>query len=108
MHFHDTRNTALANAFAAIEAGVTTLDASVGGLGGCPFAPGASGNLATEDLIYVLHRAGFETGYDLPALIGEGRRMRGRLGRSGRGRPRPGERLAALGTRVGARAPQAR
>jgi hydroxymethylglutaryl-CoA lyase len=55
MHFHDTRNTALANAYAAVEAGVEVLDASVGGLGGCPFAPGASGNLATEDLIYMLH-----------------------------------------------------
>jgi hydroxymethylglutaryl-CoA lyase len=83
MHFHDTRNTALANAYAAVEAGVEVLDASVGGLGGCPFAPGASGNLATEDLIYMLHRAGFETGYDLAALITEGRRMRGRLGRGG-------------------------
>jgi hydroxymethylglutaryl-CoA lyase len=83
IHFHDTRNTAIANAFAAIEAGVTILDASVGGLGGCPFAPGASGNVATEDLVYALHRAGFETGYDLAALIAEGRRMRGRLGRSG-------------------------
>jgi hydroxymethylglutaryl-CoA lyase len=83
MHFHDTRNTALANAHAAVEAGVEVLDASVGGLGGCPFAPGASGNLATEDLIYMLHRAGYETGYDLAALIAEGRRMRGRLGRGG-------------------------
>ncbi|MBN9319243.1 MAG: hydroxymethylglutaryl-CoA lyase [Caulobacterales bacterium 68-7] len=83
MHFHDTRNTALANAFAAVEAGVDVLDASVGGLGGCPFAPGASGNLATEDLVYMLRRAGFETGYDLAALIDEGRRMRERLGRAG-------------------------
>lgn len=83
MHFHDTRNTALANAFAAVEAGVDVLDASVGGLGGCPFAPGASGNLATEDLVYMLQRAGFETGYDLAALIDEGRRMRERLGREG-------------------------
>jgi hydroxymethylglutaryl-CoA lyase len=83
MHFHDTRNTALANAFAAVQAGVEVLDASVGGLGGCPFAPGASGNLATEDLIYMLHRAGYQTGYDLAALIAEGRRMRGRLKRDG-------------------------
>lgn len=69
LHFHDTRNTGLANAYAGIEAGVDILDASVGGIGGCPFAPGATGNLATEDLVYALHRAGFETGYDLDALI---------------------------------------
>ncbi|WP_312127886.1 hydroxymethylglutaryl-CoA lyase [Brevundimonas sp.] len=69
LHFHDTRNTGLANAYAGIEAGVDILDASVGGIGGCPFAPGATGNLATEDLVYALHRGGFETGYDLDALI---------------------------------------
>ena len=69
LHFHDTRNTGLANAYAGVEAGVDILDASVGGIGGCPFAPGATGNLATEDLVYALHRAGFETGYDLDALI---------------------------------------
>jgi hydroxymethylglutaryl-CoA lyase len=68
-HFHDTRNTGLANAFAAVEEGVTTLDASVGGLGGCPFAPGATGNIGTEDLVYMLERAGFETGIDLSAMI---------------------------------------
>ena len=69
LHFHDTRNTGLANAFAGIEAGVDVLDASVGGIGGCPFAPGATGNIATEDLVYMLERAGFSTGYDLDALI---------------------------------------
>ena len=69
LHFHDTRNTGLANAYAGIEAGVDILDASVGGIGGCPFAPGATGNLATEDLVYALHRGGFETGYDLEALL---------------------------------------
>lgn len=69
LHFHDTRNTGLANAHAGIEAGVTVLDASVGGIGGCPFAPGATGNIATEDLVYMLQRGGFETGYDLDALI---------------------------------------
>lgn len=69
LHFHDTRNTGLANAYAGIEAGIDILDASVGGIGGCPFAPGATGNLATEDLVYALHRGGFETGYDLDALI---------------------------------------
>ncbi|MFZ3004794.1 MAG: hydroxymethylglutaryl-CoA lyase [Phenylobacterium sp.] len=69
LHFHDTRNTGLANAYAGVEAGVDILDASCGGLGGCPFAPDATGNIGTEDLVYMLERAGFETGYDLPALI---------------------------------------
>ncbi|GAD60465.1 hydroxymethylglutaryl-CoA lyase [Brevundimonas abyssalis TAR-001] len=67
LHFHDTRNTGLANAYAGVEAGVDILDASVGGIGGCPFAPGATGNIGTEDLVYMLHRGGFETGYDLDA-----------------------------------------
>jgi hydroxymethylglutaryl-CoA lyase len=69
MHFHDTRNTGLANAFASVEAGVEVLDASCGGLGGCPFAPNATGNIGTEDLVYMLERAGFSTGYDLAQLI---------------------------------------
>ena len=69
MHFHDTRGTGLANAFASVEAGVSVLDASCGGLGGCPFAPAATGNIATEDLVYMLDRAGFETGVDLDAMI---------------------------------------
>lgn len=69
LHFHDTRNTGLANAFAGVEAGVTILDASVGGLGGCPFAPNATGNIGTEDLVYMLERAGYETGFDLGQLI---------------------------------------
>jgi hydroxymethylglutaryl-CoA lyase len=68
-HFHNTRNTGLANAYAAVEAGVRTLDASCGGIGGCPFAPAATGNIPTEDLIYMLHRMGFDTGVNLPALI---------------------------------------
>ncbi len=68
-HFHNTRNTGLANAYAAIEAGVRTLDASCGGIGGCPFAPAATGNIPTEDLIYMLQRMGFQTGVDLAALI---------------------------------------
>ncbi|MBL8555800.1 MAG: hydroxymethylglutaryl-CoA lyase [Phenylobacterium sp.] len=72
LHFHDTRNTGLANAFAGVEAGVDILDASVGGLGGCPFAPNATGNIGTEDLVYMLERAGYETGYDLDQLIGIG------------------------------------
>lgn len=68
-HFHNTRNTGLANAFAAWRAGVTTLDASIGGIGGCPFAPAATGNIPTEDTVYMFERMGIPTGYDLPALI---------------------------------------
>jgi isopropylmalate/homocitrate/citramalate synthase len=68
-HFHDTRNTGMANAVAAIESGATVLDAAVGGTGGCPFAPRATGNIATEDLVYLLHGMGHETGTDLGALI---------------------------------------
>ena len=81
LHFHDTRNTALANVFAGVEAGIDVIDASVGGIGGCPFAPGATGNVATEDVVYMLHRAGFETGYDLDALIETARWIGGKLGR---------------------------
>jgi len=81
MHFHDTRNTGLANAFASVEAGVEVLDASCGGLGGCPFAPDATGNIGTEDLVYMLERAGFETGYDLPALINTAKWMAEILGK---------------------------
>ena len=69
LHFHDTRNTGLANAYAGVEAGIDVLDASVGGIGGCPFAPGATGNIATEDLVYMLEKAGFDTGYNLDKLI---------------------------------------
>jgi isopropylmalate/homocitrate/citramalate synthase len=69
MHFHDTRGTALANTLAALEMGIATFDASSGGLGGCPFAPGASGNLATEDLIYMLDHMGIETGVALDRLV---------------------------------------
>jgi len=68
-HFHNTRNTGIANAYAAIQAGVTAIDASVGGLGGCPFAPAATGNIATEDLVYMLDRGGIETGVDLATLM---------------------------------------
>jgi hydroxymethylglutaryl-CoA lyase len=68
-HGHNTRNTGFANAYAALEAGATTLDASVGGLGGCPFAPRATGNIATEDLVYMLEGDGIETGVDLDTLI---------------------------------------
>jgi hydroxymethylglutaryl-CoA lyase len=68
-HFHNTRNTGLANAYAAVGAGVATLDASLGGIGGCPFAPAATGNIPTEDLVYMLERGGIETGLDLDKLI---------------------------------------
>ena len=81
LHFHDTRNTGLANAYAGIEAGVSVLDASVGGIGGCPFAPGATGNIATEDLVYMLERAGYSTGYDLDALIKTARWIGEKIGR---------------------------
>lgn len=69
MHFHDTRGTALANALAALEMGIATFDASAGGLGGCPYAPGASGNLATEDLIYMLDGMGLDSGVNLKKLV---------------------------------------
>ncbi len=68
-HFHNTRNTGLANVWAAVEAGAATIDASLGGLGGCPFAPGAAGNVPTEDVQYLLERSGVATGLDLDALI---------------------------------------
>lgn len=68
-HFHDTRALALANAWQALECGIRKFDTSIGGLGGCPFAPGAAGNLATEDLVSLLHQAGFHTGIDLDALL---------------------------------------
>jgi hydroxymethylglutaryl-CoA lyase len=81
MHFHDTRNTGLANAFASVEAGIDILDAAVAGLGGCPFAPAATGNIGTEDLVYMLERAGFSTGLDLDALIATGIWISGLLGK---------------------------
>ena len=81
MHFHDTRGTGLANAFASVEAGVEILDASCGGLGGCPFAPAATGNIATEDLVYMLERAGYETGLDATALVEAGRWIGERIGK---------------------------
>jgi isopropylmalate/homocitrate/citramalate synthase len=81
-HFHDTRSTGYANALAALEAGATVLDASVGGLGGCPFAPRATGNIATEDLVYLLHGEGVETGIDLDALIEVSAWLESLLGRT--------------------------
>jgi isopropylmalate/homocitrate/citramalate synthase len=90
-HGHNTRNTGYANALAALEAGASVLDASVGGLGGCPYAPRASGNVATEDLVYLLEHEGLETGVDLDALIETavwlegifGRRLEGQVYRAG-------------------------
>jgi (R)-citramalyl-CoA lyase len=80
-HFHNTRNTGYANAVAALEAGATVLDASIGGLGGCPFAPRATGNIATEDLVYLLERDGIETGIDLGRLVETTEWLAGLLGR---------------------------
>jgi hydroxymethylglutaryl-CoA lyase len=80
-HFHNTRNTGIANAWAALEAGVTTLDSSLGGLGGCPFAPNATGNIATEDLVYLLERSGVSTGLDLDALIASARWLSAMMGK---------------------------
>lgn len=81
VHLHNTRNTGFANACAAIEAGALVLDASVGGVGGCPFAPRATGNICTEDLVYLLHGEGIETGIDLGALVGVARWLEGMLER---------------------------
>ena len=85
-HFHDTRHTGVASAWAAVEAGATVLDASVGGLGGCPFAPRATGNVATEDVLYLLDREGVQTGVDLDVLIGVARWLEELLGRELPGR----------------------
>jgi hydroxymethylglutaryl-CoA lyase len=82
MHFHNTRNTGLANVYASLEAGVDVIDASCGGIGGCPFAPAATGNIATEDLVYMLNRAGFETGLDLDGLVETGRWIGEQLGKA--------------------------
>lgn len=80
-HFHNTRNTGYANALAAAEAGVTVLDSSLGGIGGCPFAPKATGNIATEDLVYALERSGFDTGLDLDELCRASQWLSEQLGR---------------------------
>ncbi|MFN2387925.1 MAG: hydroxymethylglutaryl-CoA lyase [Thermoanaerobaculia bacterium] len=91
LHFHDTRGTALANVYAGLECGITTYDASAGGLGGCPYAPGASGNLATEDLLYLLEGLEIETGVSLSKVVEASRYLSEALGR----RP-PGRYLAAV------------
>ncbi len=95
LHMHDTRGTALANVLAGLELGVTTFDASVGGLGGCPYAPGASGNLATEDLVYMLDGMGYETGIDFGKLV-----HAGALAQRLVGRKLPGKALQAELARV--------
>lgn len=82
LHFHDTRGTALANVLTALELGITTFDSSSAGLGGCPYAPGASGNLATEDLLYMLHGTGVETGVNLEAVLAASRFIAGVIGRA--------------------------
>jgi isopropylmalate/homocitrate/citramalate synthase len=81
VHLHNTRNTGFANAYSAVEAGASRLDACVGGIGGCPFAPRATGNIATEDLVYLLNEEGIETGIDLDALIEVATWLEGILGR---------------------------
>ena len=91
VHFHDTYGQALANAYAALRHGVTTFDASAGGLGGCPYAASATGNLATEDLVWLLDGLGVETGVDLEALVATSRWLAGHLGR-----PSPSRVVAAL------------
>lgn len=82
VHFHDTRGTALANVLAALQRGISIVDSSAGGLGGCPYAPGASGNLATEDLLYMLHGMRIETGVDLERVVAASRALAPILGRS--------------------------
>jgi isopropylmalate/homocitrate/citramalate synthase len=81
VHLHNTRNTGFANAYTALEAGATVIDASAGGIGGCPFAPRATGNICTEDLVYMLHGEGVETGIDLDALISVAEWLEAKLGR---------------------------
>jgi hydroxymethylglutaryl-CoA lyase len=80
-HFHNTRNTGLANVWAAVQAGAKIVDASMGGIGGCPFAPRATGNVPTEDVVYMLQRSGYDTGLDVDRLIGSARWLAGAMGR---------------------------
>jgi hydroxymethylglutaryl-CoA lyase len=91
LHLHDTRGTALANVLMGLQKGITRFDASVGGLGGCPYAPGAAGNLATEDLVYMLHGMGYETGVDFDKLIAAGELATQLIGRK-----LPGKTLQAV------------
>ena len=96
VHFHDTYGQALANTLVALQHGVSTVDASAGGLGGCPYAGSATGNLATEDLVWLLHGLGVQTGVDLPALVATSTWMAGQLGR-----PSPSRTLTALAGQAG-------
>lgn len=82
VHFHNTRGTGLANVWAAVNAGATVVDAALGGLGGCPFAPGAAGNVSTEDVVYMLERAGVGTGLDLAAIVAGNHWLGGVMGRT--------------------------
>jgi hydroxymethylglutaryl-CoA lyase len=82
LHTHDTRALAIPNILAAMECGVTNFDSSIGGLGGCPFAPGASGNVCSEDLVHALHAMGVDTGIDLDRLVGVSRRVETIVGRA--------------------------
>jgi hydroxymethylglutaryl-CoA lyase len=84
VHFHDTRGQALANILACLEEGITVIDSAVAGLGGCPYAPGASGNVATEDLIFMLEGLGIKTGVDLHRAVAAGLFISSRLGRATR------------------------
>jgi hydroxymethylglutaryl-CoA lyase len=95
LHMHDTRGTALANVLAALDMGISTFDASIGGLGGCPYAPGAAGNLATEDLVYMLHGMGYETGIDFGKLIRAGALAERLVGRKLPGKTLQAERARA-------------
>jgi hydroxymethylglutaryl-CoA lyase len=92
LHLHDTRGTALANVMAALDAGVTTFDASAGGTGGSPYAPGAAGNLATEDLVYLLDRQGLRHGVDLDGVLAAARFAANALGK-----PEPGSKVGRAG-----------
>jgi len=97
VHFHNTRNTGLANVWAAVQAGAAVVDASLGGIGGCPFAPRATGNVPTEDVVYMLERSGVRTGLDLDALIDAARWLSGQMGRD----------LPAMVSRAGSFPPRA-
>jgi hydroxymethylglutaryl-CoA lyase len=101
LHFHNTRGTALANVLAALELGVTIFDGAVGGLGGCPYAPGASGNVATEDLVNMLEEMGIETGIDLDKLLGCARYVREILGKDLPGHLLSAGRVQWKGSEVG-------
>jgi hydroxymethylglutaryl-CoA lyase len=103
LHLHDTRGTALANIAVALEEGVRSFDSAVGGLGGCPYAPGASGNVATEDLVSMLHGMGVQTGVDLTKLVCTSVRMEQVLGRS-----MPSRVVAAMRSVVGPQGVEAR